>query len=75
MVGMSRLVNGRSARPGFVTEATAPEHSTLAAELALAISTDRDAGRTFLSADPSLASDADLDSIEVLGTEPVPIAR
>jgi predicted amidohydrolase YtcJ len=74
LVGLSRLVNGRSARPGFATEGTAPEHSRLTAQLALAISTDRDAGRTFLSADPSLASDADLDSIEVLGTEPARFA-
>jgi len=74
MVGLSRLVNGRSGRPGFAAEGTAPEHARLAAELALAISTDRSAGRTFLSADPSLASGPDLDSIEVLGTDPVPFA-
>jgi predicted amidohydrolase YtcJ len=74
MVGLSRLVNGRSERPGFLTEGTAPEHSRLAAELAIAISTDRGAGRTFLSADPSLASGSELDAIEVLGTEPAPFA-
>jgi predicted amidohydrolase YtcJ len=72
MVGLSRLVNGRSGRPGFATEGTAPEHARLAPELAVAISTDSNAGRTVLSADPTLASGADLDCIEVLGTDAAP---
>jgi predicted amidohydrolase YtcJ len=74
LVSLARLVNGRSCRPGFETDGTAPEHSRLAAAVALAISTDRGAGTTFLSADPGKASAADLDSIEVLGTEPLPFA-
>ena len=72
LVGLARLVNGRSCRPGFATEGTAPAHSRLAPELALAISTDPEAGRTLVSADPSLASGTDLDSIEVRGTQPGP---
>jgi predicted amidohydrolase YtcJ len=70
LVGLARLVNGRSNRSGFETEGTAPAHSRLAAGVALAISTDRRAGTTYLSADPTKASAADLDVIEVLGTEP-----
>ena len=72
LVSLARLVNGRSGRPGYETDGTAPAHSRLAVELALAISTDRGAGSTFLSADPSDASAEDLDRIEVLGTEPAP---
>jgi predicted amidohydrolase YtcJ len=72
LVGLARLVHGRSGRPGFETEGVAPAHSRLAVELAMAISTYRSAGRTLLSADPSPAARADLDSIEILGTEPAP---
>jgi predicted amidohydrolase YtcJ len=74
LVSLARLVSGRSSRSGFETEGTAAAHSRLAADVALAISTDRGAGKTYLSADPSKASAADLDVIEVLGTEPAPFA-
>ncbi|MGN6795496.1 MAG: amidohydrolase family protein [Streptosporangiaceae bacterium] len=75
LVSLARLVNGRSSREGFATEGTAPAHSTLTVELALAISTDRGAGITFLSADPGRVNAADLDGIEVLGSEPAPFAH
>jgi predicted amidohydrolase YtcJ len=74
LVSLARLVNGRSGRPGFQTQGAAPAHSRLAVELALAISTDPGAGSTFLSADPSQASAAELDTIDILGTEPAPFA-
>ncbi len=70
LAGLARLVSGRSDRPGFGTERTAPARSRLPLELALRISTDPDAGRTLLSADPLEAGPAGLDAIEVLGTEP-----
>ncbi|HEX5190882.1 MAG TPA: amidohydrolase family protein [Streptosporangiaceae bacterium] len=72
LVGLARLVTGRCMRPGFLTDAGAPPHSTLSAEVALAGSTDRAAGRTLLSADPAKVAYADLDKIEVHGTEPAP---
>jgi predicted amidohydrolase YtcJ len=72
LVSLARLVYGRSSRPGFETDGRAPEHSRLPAELALAISTDRGAGTTFLSADPCYAAEGDMDRIAVLGTEPAP---
>jgi Amidohydrolase family len=72
LVGMARLVTGGSLRPGFLTDVGAPPHSRLPAGVALAISTDRQAGLTFLSADPAKVEDADLDKIEVHGTEPAP---
>jgi predicted amidohydrolase YtcJ len=71
LVSLARLVRGRSSRPGFETGGMAPEHSRLPAELAIAISTDRAGGTTFLSADPCNAAEGDLDRIEVLGTEPI----
>ncbi len=71
LVGLARLANGRSGRPGYETEGTAPVHSRIPASLALAISTDPAAGRTFLSADPARVPAADLDRIEVHGTDPV----
>src|SRR5262249_54825769 len=75
LVGLARLVNGRSSRPGFETAGAAPAHSRLAAEDALAISTDSRAGSTFLSADPSRISAAELDAIEVLSTGPASFAH
>jgi predicted amidohydrolase YtcJ len=72
LVGLARLVTGRSKRPGFRTAAAAPVHSRLPTGTALAISTDRAAGTTFLSADPAAAGPAELDTIEVLGSEPAP---
>jgi predicted amidohydrolase YtcJ len=72
LVGLARLVTGRSKRPGFGTAAAAPVYSRLPTGTALAISTDRAAGTTFLSADPAAADPAELDTIEVLGSEPAP---
>ncbi|HEX6934766.1 MAG TPA: amidohydrolase family protein [Streptosporangiaceae bacterium] len=74
VVGLARLVNGRSSRPGFETAYAAPPRSRLPVSLAVAISTDRAAGRTFLSADPVTVGPASLDAIEVLGTEPASFA-
>ncbi len=72
LVGLSRLVNGRSERAGFETGGTAPAQSRLPADRAVAISTDPAAGRTYLSADPVAFPAAELDSIEVRRTEPAP---
>lgn len=72
LVGLARLVRGRSDRPGFATAGTAPAHSRLPADVALAICTDGSAGRTILSADPRRGAAGDMDGIEVLGTEPAP---
>ncbi len=72
LVSLARLVNGRSERPGYETEGTAPVHSRIPVALALTISSDPAAGRTFLSSDPARVPPADLDRIEVRGAEPVP---
>lgn len=72
LVSLARLVNGRSGRSGYETEGTAPTHSRIPAALAVAISTDPAAGRTFLSTEPSCVPATDLDRLEVRGTEPVP---
>jgi predicted amidohydrolase YtcJ len=72
LVSLARLVSGRSGRPGFGTEGTAPPHSRLPLDVALRLATDAAAGSTFLSADPLAASPAELDQIEVRGTAPLP---
>jgi predicted amidohydrolase YtcJ len=72
LASLARLVNGRSDRRGFGTDRTAPPHSRLPLDLALRISTNPDAGRTLLSADPLAAGPSGLDTIEVRGTEPLP---
>jgi predicted amidohydrolase YtcJ len=73
LVSLARLVSGRSDRPGFATPRTAPEHSRLPLDLALALLCDRSAGQTTLSADPlTAATPAELDQIQVLGTTPAP---
>jgi predicted amidohydrolase YtcJ len=72
LVGLARLVNGRSDRPGFATSDTAPEHSRLPLALALALACDESAGRTLVSADPQAATAPELDRLQVLATEPVP---
>lgn len=68
MVGLARLVSGRSNRPGFAGPYEAPGHSRLPLATALDLASERSAGMTFLSADPHAA---DLDQIEMLGTAPV----
>lgn len=72
LASLARLVRGRSDRPGFRTEATAPPRSRLTADLALAIGSDPVAGRTICSADPRAVPAGDIDRIEVLGTAPAP---
>jgi predicted amidohydrolase YtcJ len=67
LVGLARLVSGRSDRPGFATAGTAPEHSRLPLDLALALATDQSAGTVRLSADPAASDPASLDLIEVAG--------
>jgi predicted amidohydrolase YtcJ len=70
LVGLARLVTGRSGRPGFGGLAAAPGQALLPRAAALDMMTDPAAGKTLLSADPAAAGDIDL--IEVAGTEPVP---
>ncbi len=72
LVGLARLVNGRSDRPGFATADTAPEHSRLPTKLAIALSSDRTAGQTTLSADPDAVPASELDQLQVVGTAPEP---
>ncbi len=72
LVGLARLVNGHSGRPGYRTERTAPERSRLPLALALALACDESAGTTTLSADPIAIGQARLDELEVIGTEPAP---
>jgi predicted amidohydrolase YtcJ len=72
LVGLARLVNGRSDRDGFATAGTAPAHSRLPLPLALRLSCDDAAGQTFLSADPHDAGPGGLDRLQVRGTAPAP---
>jgi predicted amidohydrolase YtcJ len=72
LVGLARLVNGRSDRDGFVTAGTAPRSSRLPLPLALQLACDETAGQTFLSADPLAAGPAEIDRLEVRGTGAVP---
>jgi predicted amidohydrolase YtcJ len=70
--GLARLVNGRSDREGFRSDAASPPHSRLTVQAAYTVMSDPGAGRTLLSADPRAAAPGDIDKIEVLGTAPVP---
>ncbi len=72
LVGLARLVHGRSDRRGFGTDGTAPAHSRLPLELAFALATDGAAGTSRLTADPCTGPADDLNRIEVLGTAPAP---
>jgi len=74
LIGLARLVNGRSERTGFADAGTAPAQSRLPVRLAVELCTDQAAGQTFLSADPVGVPAADLDLIEVRGTEPTPFS-
>ena len=74
LVGLARLVNGRSDRPGFADAGTAAAQSRLPVRLAVELCTDQAAGQTFLSAGPVRVPAADLDLIEVRGTEPAPFS-
>jgi predicted amidohydrolase YtcJ len=71
LVGLARLVSGRSGRTGFGTGHTAPRHSRLDRTLAFALLTDGTAGTTLLSADPRTVPADAIDQIEVLGAAPV----
>jgi predicted amidohydrolase YtcJ len=72
LVGLARLVSGRSRRPGFDTSGCAPEHSRLGRALAFGLLCDPAAGTTLLSADPRAVPAREIDQIEVLGTAPEP---
>jgi predicted amidohydrolase YtcJ len=72
LAGLARLVSGRAERPGFHTDATAPEGSRLGAGEAFGLLTDAAAGETLLSADPRTLPPDALDQVAVLGTRPVP---
>jgi predicted amidohydrolase YtcJ len=69
---LARLISGRSARPGFASDAAAPGQARLPVGLALALMTDPAAGQTLLSADPRAIPPGDIDQIDVLGTRPAP---
>ena len=68
LVGLARLVNGRSERAGFQTAACAPAGSRLDGPAAFALMSDSHAGETLLSADPRAIPAAGIDQVEVLGT-------
>jgi len=70
LVGLARLVMGRSRRPGFETGRAARPGSRLSPAAALAMMTDASAGQTLLTADPLAGAPEDIDAIEVAGTEP-----
>ncbi len=68
LVGLARLVSGRSERAGFRTAACAPAGSRLDSQAAFALMSDSGAGDTFLSADPRAGQAAEIDRVKVLGT-------
>jgi predicted amidohydrolase YtcJ len=70
MAGLARLTAGRCDRTGFGTASSAPDQARLPAAAAFASMTDPAAGRTLLTADPRTAAPAEIDAIEVVGTEP-----
>jgi len=72
LVGLARLVSGRSDRLGFASAQAAPEQSRLPLALALKLAADGSAGQTFLSADPRAIPPGEIDQIAVCGTAPVP---
>jgi predicted amidohydrolase YtcJ len=72
LVGLARLISGRSERAGFGSAGEAPPRSRLDPGAAFAAMTDKDAGATWLTADPRLVTPAEIDAIEVAGAEPAP---
>lgn len=72
LVGLARMVGGRSGRAGFDTGTVAPPGSRLPLDLALRLGTDAAAGQTLLSDQVAEVSAGRIDQIEVLGTAPVP---
>jgi predicted amidohydrolase YtcJ len=72
LVGIARLVNGRSDRPGFGTDAAAPGRSRLPLDVAIGLACDESAGTTTLSADLRTVPASGIDEVQVVGTAPVP---
>jgi predicted amidohydrolase YtcJ len=72
LVGLARLVGGRSGRGGFASAGAVPAQSRLSAADAFAIMTDPASGLTMLTADPRQAAPGDIDQIMVTGTVPMP---
>jgi predicted amidohydrolase YtcJ len=72
LVGLARLIAGRSERGGFGSAGAAPPRSRLDPAAAFAAMTDAAAGRTWLTADPRMVTPGGIDKIEVTGTEPAP---
>ena len=75
LVGLARLVSGRSQRAGFQTPACAPAGSRLDSVTAFALMSDSEAGETFLSADPRAIPAAAIDQVEVSGTNTRPFTH
>jgi predicted amidohydrolase YtcJ len=75
LVGLARLVNGRSERDGFHTTASAPPGSRLDIATAFRLMSDTEAGQTQLSADPRTYPAREIDRIEVRGTIPEPFHK
>jgi predicted amidohydrolase YtcJ len=72
LVGLARLVSGRSDRDGFGSAGTAPPRSRLSTAAAFSVMTDKSSGVTLLTDDPRLTKPAEIDEIRVAGTEPAP---
>jgi hypothetical protein len=72
LVGLARLANGWSQRPGFQTNGRAPKWSRLNVVDAIRLMTDVSAGVTTVSTNLADASPEDIDDIEVLHCEPRP---
>jgi predicted amidohydrolase YtcJ len=72
LVGLARLVGGRSDRGGFAGVGTAPPQSRLSPAAAFGIMTDEASGLTMLTADPRRVAPDGIDQIQVTGTAPMP---
>jgi len=75
LVGLARLVGGRSDRGGFATAGTAPAPSRLSPAAAFEIMTAPASGLTMLTADPRQATADEIDQIMVTGTAPAPFPQ
>jgi predicted amidohydrolase YtcJ len=74
LIGLARLINGRSERAGLRDEVAAPPGSRLDAATALRVMSDPMAGQTHLSADPTATPAVQIDQIKVIGTTPRPFS-
>jgi predicted amidohydrolase YtcJ len=72
LVGLARLVRGRSERAGFDAAGDSPSRSRLSPAAAFVIMSDTAAGRTLLTADPRVTAPDEIDRIEVIAAEPAP---